>query len=130
MILLDSHVVIWLAITPKRISAPAAGAIKQAREAGETLAISAATIYEVECAIRCGNVQLAVPHQAVLAEIRSRFDVLPVTETIASFAAQLAESFQGDPFDRFIVATAVLANCLLISADRKILDATLCKTLW
>lgn len=130
MILLDSHIVIWLALTPERVSTHAVNAIQQAEATGEQLAISAATIYEVEYAILCGRIDLAIPHQAFFAEIRTRFNVIPVTGTIASFAAQIAEPFPGDPFDRLIAATAVVENCSLISADRKILAAPVCRTIW
>jgi PIN domain nuclease of toxin-antitoxin system len=130
MILLDSHVIIWLALTPERISVAAAKLIALAQDSGEGIAISAATIYELEYAIRRGRILLAVPQRAIFARIQSRFRVLSITAEIASFAAQIPEPFHGDPFDRLIAATAVVENCSLISADRKIIDATVCKTVW
>jgi PIN domain nuclease of toxin-antitoxin system len=130
VILLDTHVVIWLALTPEKISPAAATAIRETELAGAISGISVMTIYEVANAIRLGRIKPAVPHQVFLDRIRSRFKVFPVSDTIAQCAAELPAPFHGDPMDRIITATAIVEGCTLITKDEKIRDANLCKVIW
>lgn len=130
MILLDTHVVIWLALTPEKISPAATAAIREAELAGEILCISAMTLYEVVTTIRRGRIQPSVPNQVFLNRIRSRFKVFLVSDTIALCAAELPAPFHGDPMDRIIAATAIVENCVLITHDDLIRKANVCKTLW
>ena len=130
MILLDSHVVIWLALTPEKISPAATAAIGEVESAGAISCISVMTIYEVANAIRLGRLQPIIPHQVFLHRIRSRFKVFPVTEKIAQCAAELPAPFHGDPMDRIITATAIVENCVLITKDEQIRKAKLCKVVW
>ena len=130
MILYDTHVVIWLALTPEQVSASARAAIREAESAGEIFAISAMTIYEVANSIRRGRIQPTVPDHVFLDRIRSRFKVIPVSDLIATRAAELPAPFHGDPMDRMIAATAIAEKCTVITADSKIRAANLCKVLW
>jgi PIN domain nuclease of toxin-antitoxin system len=52
--------------------------------------------------------------------------VLELTPAIAAKTNQLPASFQGDPFDRTIVATAAVRNLMLITADPAIRKARAC----
>jgi PIN domain nuclease of toxin-antitoxin system len=122
--------VIWLALTPEKISPAAATAIRETELAGAISGISVMTIYEVANAIRLGRIKPAVPHQVFLDRIRSRFKVFPVSDTIAQCAAELPAPFHGDPMDRIITATAIVEGCTLITKDEKIRDANLCKVIW
>src|ERR1700756_1024675 len=106
MILLDSHVVIWLALEPGRISTPATKAIRNVDEAGELPRTSAVCLFEIANAMRRGRVQAAIPTHVFLARIKSRFEILPVSEEIAVHAGLLGDRFHGDPTDRVIAATA------------------------
>lgn len=52
--------------------------------------------------------------------------VLELTPAIAEKTNQLPKEFPGDPFDRTIVATAVVLNLTLITADPVIRSARAC----
>jgi PIN domain nuclease of toxin-antitoxin system len=130
MILLDTHVVIWLTAAPDRISKAAKEAIRSAGARRDLPAISVATIYEITYAKRRGRVLANTSDAAMLARLRSSFTIIPVTETIALEAANFPSSFHGDPIDRIIAATAIVEGRALITADRQILAAGVCKTLW
>ena len=52
--------------------------------------------------------------------------VLELTPAIAARTNQLPPDFQGDPFDRTIVATAAVLNLTLVTADPAIRDARAC----
>ena len=129
MIVLDSHVVLWLAFCPEKLSSAASGAIEVVESAGTAPMISAATLFEIAYAIRKGRVATAVPDSAFFARIRSRFRVVPIDSEIAQSAAQI-EPFHGDPMDRLITATAILQNLPLVTSDWKIRNSSACKTIW
>jgi len=57
VILLDTHVVIWLALTPESISPAATAAIEKTESAGAIPGISVITLYEIANTIRRGRIQ-------------------------------------------------------------------------
>jgi PIN domain nuclease of toxin-antitoxin system len=130
VILLDTHVVIWLALSPELISSRAKAAIGNAESSGAILGISVMTLYEIANTIRRGRIQPSVPHEVFLRRIGSRFNVIPVTEVIAVRAAAIPAPFHGDPMDRIIAATTVIERATLITADRRIHTANVCEVLW
>jgi len=130
MILLDTHVVIWLMTTPERISKRAAAAIDNARAGGTRLAISTASVYEILYAKRRNRIRLHVSDAILIKRLRTRFDFLPVTEAVALEAAALPEPFHGDPMDRIIAATALVEKCALITCDERIREVNICTTIW
>jgi len=46
---------------------------------------------------------------------------VPLSAEIATRAADL-ENLSGDPLDRFLIATALVEEAVLLTADRRILD--------
>ena len=52
--------------------------------------------------------------------------LLELSRAIAVRTNELPEDFPGDPFDRTIVATAVVLNLTLVTADPAIRDARVC----
>jgi len=130
MILLDTHVVIWLLTAPERISVAAARAIAEAGARGEMPGVSAGSLFELAYAQRRGRLQINVPRAEFLSRLSDWFEIRPVTGAIALEAAGLDDTFHGDPMDRMIVATAVAEDRTLLTADRKILSSAACAVLW
>jgi PIN domain nuclease of toxin-antitoxin system len=94
------------------------------------LAVPAPAIFEIATEIRMGRVQLRVPSEAYFAALRKRVRVIPVSGVIAQHAGELPAPFHGDPMDRMIVATALVEDATLITADARILASGVCKTIW
>jgi PIN domain nuclease of toxin-antitoxin system len=130
MILLDTHVLLWLSGDTKRLSSGATSAIKEARTAGESLAISCITLFEVAEVIAHGRAQLADPLEVFLHEVERRFAVVPISAAIAAATTQFDESYPKDPTDRIIGATVLVEGMTLITADDRIRRAGVVKTLW
>lgn len=130
MILLDTHVVIWLINAPERISRAAAQAIAEAGADGTLPAISIVSLYEIAYAQRRGRVQIHIADAELVKRIREWFDLRPITDTIMLEAARLPEPFHGDPLDRLIAATAIVEDRVLLTSDRAIRAAGRCKTVW
>jgi PIN domain nuclease of toxin-antitoxin system len=130
VILLDTHVVIWLALEPGRISKRARAAIAETRRRGEGLAISDITLLEIATIENKGRIKLNASLEAFLAEIEARFIVLPITGRICVSALALPAAYPRDPADRVIGATALVEGFPLITADDGIRRSKTLKTIW
>ena len=127
MILLDTHVLLWLAQEPTKISARATTAI---REAEGGLAISDMTNWELAFLAARGRLNLSSTIEAFVEEITSRMIVLPITAKIASLASQFPLTYPKDPADRLIGATAIAEGIDLISADEGIRKSGVLRPIW
>ena len=130
LILLDTHVVVWLASGDARMSRTAQAAIDEARQKVRGLAISDFTLFELSMLFRKKQFSLATSPEAFLSEVEQRFVVLPVTANIALQAFELLASLPKDPVDRIIVATALIEDIPLITADTQIRKSRAVPTIW
>lgn len=130
MILLDTHVVLWLLAEPERLSDPARDAIIRAQAGGPGLAISGQTLYEIARALVRGRIKASMSAETFLMKIESQFIVKAVTRQNALLAAELPTSFPSDPFDRIIAATALSEGIPLVTADQRIQSAGVVETIW
>lgn len=130
MILLDTHVVVWLFLDPSRLSRPAHDAILQARIDREPLGYSPISVYEIVYAARRGRLPLVSGAEEFIRGFEKRLAAIAFTPAIAQRAASLPEPFHGDPMDRMIAATAIEQGCALITCDERIRSAKVCETIW
>ena len=130
MILLDTHVVIWLAQDYRRISTKAQSVIKEARQKDRGLAVPSIALVEIARLSSCGRVSLNPDAETVLAEVERRFVILPITSNIALQAYALPENYPNDPADRIIGATALIEDIPLLTADRAIRKSRAVPTIW
>src|SRR5215470_15456989 len=130
VIVLDTHVVLWLALDLARISANAKTAIARARRHSQPLAISDISLLEISIADGKGRVRLNASLETFLSEIESRFSVLPLTSNICARAMAFPGDFPHDPADRIIAATAILKAAPLITADSAIRRSRALTTIW
>ena len=130
VILLDTQVVLWLLLTPEKLSARAREAILRARLAGVRIGCSPVSLFEIAYAAQRKRLVLHTTAKEFIAAIQAPIKLIPLTAEIALCAGELPEPFHGDPMDRMVAATAITENCVLISADSKIREAGMCKVLW
>jgi PIN domain nuclease of toxin-antitoxin system len=130
MILLDTHVVVWLALEPARISKRARAAIAETRRRGEGLAISDITLLEIAAIENKGRIKLSASLEAFLTEIEARFVVLPITGRICAGALGFPAAYPKDAADRVIGATALVEGLPLITADDGIRRSKVLNTIW
>ena len=130
MILVDTHVVVWLAFDQARLSQKARTAIKDARKNNGGLAISAITLLELASLAKKGKFSISISLESFLQEIESRFVVRPITGRACARTAGLPASYPKDPADRIIGATALVEGLPLVTADREIRRSKAIQTIW
>jgi PIN domain nuclease of toxin-antitoxin system len=129
MILLDTHVLIWLASEPSNLSRKASDAIRRASQ-GTGIAISAITLWELGWLATHNRIEITGTVEAFVENITSRTAIRPVTVKIAVLANQLPMDYPGDPCDRLIGATALAEGIALVTKDTRIRACKQIKTIW
>ena len=116
MILLDTCALLWLAHDQGRMSD------ETLRQINETplLHVSAITAFEIGVKHRAGKLRLPVSPRLWLESILSHHDVsvIDLDSNICLRATELPPIHR-DPCDRFIVATALIKACPVVTADKR-----------
>jgi PIN domain nuclease of toxin-antitoxin system len=129
VILLDTHVLVWLTSEPVKLSKQASSAIRRANKAGG-IAISAITLWELAWLVTHGRLQVKETVESYLDEVSSLVAIRPITIKVAALANQFPADYSSDPCDRLIGATALAEGMVLITKDMKIRDCKQLQTLW
>lgn len=129
MVLLDTHVVAWLQAEPRKVSNAARSAFDRAMKRGE-VCISAFSLYELASQLERGKLRRRESTESTIRLFTEGLAIRPITAEIAALAVELPFEFPRDPGDRIIAATARVENIPLITADRRIQESRLIKTIW
>jgi PIN domain nuclease of toxin-antitoxin system len=129
MILLDTHVVVWLAFEPEKLSKRAREAIRAARLEGG-LAIAAISLLELAWLAENGRVETTLSTESFVRLCASKMTVLPITPEIAARAVGFPDSYPKDPQDRLIGATALIEGVELVTHDKPIRKSRLVPVIW
>jgi PIN domain nuclease of toxin-antitoxin system len=119
-LLLDTNALLWMMTDLARLGREARRAIEKSIRKGETL-VSAVSFWEVALLSGKGRLRLDVePGEWRRRALSTGIRELPLSGLEAIEAAYL-DGLQPDPADRFIVATARLAQATLVTGDQRIL---------
>ncbi len=119
MIVLDTHVLIWLTQEPEKIGKNATKIIKDAWQKRE-LAISAISFWECQMLQNKGRINIPLSVEIWRDKLLKKGLIeIAVDGEIGILSANL--ELHGDPADRIIIATALQNKTQLITADLKIL---------
>ena len=120
MILVDTHVVLWLALEPERISKNAKAANDDSRKNGDGVAICGITQLEIATIYGKGRISLEMGLESFLQDVEEQFVVLPISARACARTLTLPASYPKDPADRVIGATALVEGVALVTADAEI----------
>ena len=120
LIVLDTHVLVWLDAGDARLGRKARRALDRAL-VREDIGVSAISFWEVEMLRRKGRLRMSQPADSWRRELlEGGLQEIAVDGELGIRAAALVD-LNGDPADRLIVATALSVGTL-VTADTKILD--------
>lgn len=114
-LLLDSHTLIWWVDQHHLLGQDARDAIATP---SNDLLLSASTIWKIAIKVGLGKLSLSMGYRQWMSQAISDMGVtvLPITVEYADVQADLP-SHHGDPFDRLLVAQAIVEDVAIISND-------------
>ena len=117
VIICDTHVLVFDALAPTRLSTKARRRLKDGESAGQ-LACADISLWEIAMLIAKRRLEVdEEPGSFIQTVLDSRgYRVVPITARIAALS-QSTDLSQKDPADRLIAATALAASAELLSAD-------------
>jgi PIN domain nuclease of toxin-antitoxin system len=115
ILILDSHALVWSAADPGSLSDRAGEAIT---DRSNRVLVSAVTAYELEFKRPRDAFLAALPANLDDAVRGQAFDWLPISWEHAAQAGRLPRHHR-DPFDRLIIAQALVEGAAIVTADRQ-----------
>ncbi len=126
-LLLDTATFLWLVEGDAKMSTAAGEAIA---DAANQVFLSAASAWEIAIKHNLGRLHLSGSPQEFVPQQRRlhRVDTLPITEDVTLQVGKLPDLHR-DPFDRLIVAQAIVGGLTIVTPDR-LITAYPVPTLW
>lgn len=114
-LLLDTHVILWSATDPDRLTPPARKAIEDG--ANEAL-VSVVSAWEIALKQSLGKLELPKPAEIWLPEVleETGFEVENLS-LMAALRVRALPWHHRDPFDRFLIAQALEEGYTLVTRD-------------
>jgi PIN domain nuclease of toxin-antitoxin system len=115
-LLLDTHTFIWWDSEPNRLSAQALGLCQDPEN---SLVLSVASLWEMQIKMQLGKLRLALPLGQIVESQQqtNRIEILPIMMPHV-FELGNFPSHHKDPFDRLLIAQAIVEDAVLVTGDR------------
>ena len=113
-LLLDTHAFIWWDKDPAKLSRRV---LTLCQDPTNTLALSLASVWEMQIKTQLGKLQLRVPLKTMITEQQANgIQILPITLPHI-LALEGMPRHHGDPFDRMLIAQSNTEGMSLVSRD-------------
>ncbi len=127
MITLDTCSLVWLSLSPDRLSKNADKAIKN-----NSLIMSDISFWEIAMLTKSGRLIIDTSYSEYIKLLLSSYSIQvdPITPEIARMSVEFDDSVNSDPADRIIAATSLIENAPLVTADKNLINAKVINTIW
>ena len=131
MIVLDTHVIIWDALSPGKLSKKAKDAIYRSNEE-DGIIFCDISLWEIAMLLKKERVKIDIGYQDFINLVQSsnKYIIHRITTEIAELSVDLPETINRDPADRIIAATSIINNSPLVTADDNLIKAKEITTIW
>ena len=125
--LLDTHAFIWWANNDPSLTATARGVIG---DRNNEIFLSAVSTWEMAIKIAIGKLTLAGPLQPFVLSQTAQYQFKPLLVTYDhTYVVETLALHHNDPFDRLLIAQAMVENLVLVTCDAKFAPYGI-QTLW
>ena len=131
MVTVDTHVIIWDALDPDKISKKALQKFNQANESGGVLFCDI-SLWEISMLISKKRLELDIPFLEFIDLLTKTRNYIfqSITPEIADLSTKISSEINSDPADRLIVSSSIIMNAPLITADKNLRSSNIIKTIW
>jgi len=131
MIVLDTHIIVWDALQPEKISKKARKMMDRANDSNEII-IADISLWEIAMLMKKNRLKVDATYPEFIHLIRSanHYTIQAITPEIADISVSISSEVNLDPADRLISATALYRNIPLITADANLINAKSIETVW
>lgn len=117
-ILLDTHVFIWLRLSPEEL---APKALRRLQDSKNTLFLSLASVWELAIKRRNERLKVPEPFDGWIMEATDTSAITRLDIDVASISKTLElPAHHPDPFDRLLVAQAITHDLVLCTRDERL----------
>jgi len=131
MVVADTHIIIWNALSPKKLSKKARLQFDDANES-DGIIFCDISLWEISMLIEKKRLVIDVPFLEFidLIKVTTNYNFKPILPEIADISAQLSSIINSDPADRLLAATSLYFNVPLITADKNLIQSNYINTIW
>jgi PIN domain nuclease of toxin-antitoxin system len=130
----DTHALVWYLLDdPDRRLSPAAITALERAESTDGIAVSVASVVDLWYVIRTRGTFTDEQLDQVLGllhDSETSLEAAPITLDVTAAFRQIPRDALGDPWDRFITATAMALGLPLVTRDGRIRESGLVDTIW
>lgn len=130
-VLADSHAIIWQSQRSPELSEDAANTLLEAEET-DGVVVSVASLIDLWYVTQTtkGLSDADLTHLREQITSSPELSLHPIDEDVVDATISIPRKLLGDPWDRFIVATAKVLEMPLVTKDTAIRDSGLVPTIW
>ena len=131
MIVADTHVIIWYALKPQRLSQTAHKALVDADQTDGIICCDI-SLWEIAMLMQKGRLQMDADYLEFINLVltASQYVVKPISPEIAELSASLFPTVNKDPANKIIAATSIVEKADLVTADADLRHSGQVRTIW
>lgn len=131
MVTVDTHIIIWEALDPTKLSKKAKIEFDKANES-DGMIFCDISLWEISMLMAKKRIELEVPYLEFIDLLRTtrNYTFQSITPEIADLSTNLSTEIDSDPADRIIAATTIILNLPLITADKNLRGSKRISTIW
>jgi len=131
MIVADTHIIVWDALEPDKLSPKTRSEFRKANKK-DGIIISDISLWEIVMLIRKKRLKIDADYETFISCVLSsnNYIVQAITPEIADLSTHCIKTQKHDPADKIIAATSIFCEAALVTADKKLLAEKSLKTIW
>ena len=131
MIIADTHIIIWHALKPDKLSKKARTSMDEANRT-DGIICSDISLWEIAMLMHKGRLIVDVGYMEFIDLVltSNQYSVKAITPEIAELSATLFSAQNKDPADKIIAATSIVEKADLITADAELRNSKQIRTIW